>query len=178
MSFTTTVHWARFKPAPSECHECTFCKTGNDCPTATHPYNTEGHTGLRCYKCSSCSHSESAEPSSSESSPRPYKAQAACVYTVNHTWYVHVPIEEECNSEIFKYRLALAEIDNSKATIYNGNDPEMDESIPDSGVRIPVGMRESAGIGAVLAEARELLRTKLRSLEGIYEFEMHLQLQN
>ncbi|KAL3479770.1 hypothetical protein BJX99DRAFT_255205 [Aspergillus californicus] len=253
------------RPAPHECIFCTFCKTGEDCPAANHPYNTDGDVGLRCYECSACSHAVEAEneaafteetvseksgaekekndvevkkekdstleaprtpenrirfssttppplkrssrskssfPSSSSSdapspreesyypsssfssdasSPQPYVKPKLAHFTnanTGHYWYVHVPLKEPCRSDIFTYRLALAELENGKATFYSSATLEEGVKVPDHGLSFPVNMTEGSGLAVVRDEAKEMAKRKLRCMRDLAEFEIDFELHN
>ncbi|KAI9369191.1 hypothetical protein BJX61DRAFT_165921 [Aspergillus egyptiacus] len=174
---TNMIPWTRFQPAPHECPSCSLCTSNEDCPASTHPFNYEGHTGLRCYMCSACSHETYKRKDGPQDAPKPYKYPGDRFYTDKYTWYVHVPIDEKCNSDVFKYRVVLAEMQNAKVTIYQSTKLEEDP-LPEHGLVIPVGMRETTPMDIVMEEAREQVRSYLRRLRHVYEFEMDLGARN
>ncbi|KAL4915940.1 hypothetical protein BDW62DRAFT_203244 [Aspergillus aurantiobrunneus] len=181
--------WIRGRAAPYECTTCTLCATGDtDCPTANHPFNLELQTGLRCYKCSSCSHknfvpktskNDDSDPATKKLNlkdlPTPYKKPSDRYYTDNFTWYVSLPVEEKCNSEILKLRVGLAELQNAKATIY----PNTTEGIDwGRGYVFGVHMKDTADVKMVLEEAREIIRDRLRANVRVWESEVSLNIWN
>ncbi|PTU23110.1 hypothetical protein P175DRAFT_0543280 [Aspergillus ochraceoroseus IBT 24754] len=149
----------RYRPGTVECPSCTFCTTSGaiECPQTNHPYNVQAHTGMQCYMCSRCSHNR-------------YKAPAKRLFSRTFTWYVHIPLDEEMTgSEILKYRLALAELQNARATIFVKK-----ENVPDGGMVMPVAMAKDVPANVVFAEAREMVRCNLRNLQQLYDMEQFL----
>ncbi|KAL4786379.1 hypothetical protein BJX76DRAFT_126484 [Aspergillus varians] len=182
---TPISEWIYGQPARYECASCTLCETGKDCPTVLHPFNYEGQTGLRCYKCSACSHedynppkrpkdnkrSRTRKPSVTDVLPMPYKMPARRFYSDNFTWYVFVPVGEECHSLILRYRVALAEMQNAKGTI---SPNEMDVAEWEKGIVFKVGMKKTTEAKMVFEEAREIIRERLRNNCGLWEMEVEL----
>ncbi|KAL2855856.1 hypothetical protein BJY01DRAFT_243043 [Aspergillus pseudoustus] len=167
-----------YKPSPYECPSCSLCMFGEDCPTAEHPFNTLQEKGLRCYECSACSHREYEAPETGiqVNAPKPYKEAHANLYTESINFYVHVPLDEvQVNSNTLKYRLALAEMQNSKGTIYTAEHEAAGE-IPESGEIIAVCLKQHADPTIILEEARESVKRKLREegVRKISDFEKYL----
>ncbi|BCS18519.1 uncharacterized protein APUU_11347A [Aspergillus puulaauensis] len=156
--------WVPGQQAKYECATCTLCSTGSDCPTAGHPFNTELQTGLRCYQLSQKQLEEL-------DTPKPYKKPPKRFYTDDFTWYVVIPLEEECDSLIFRYRVALAEMENAKATIYT---EKPDDEDCGKGFVFEIGMKQSTDIKMVLEEAREILRDRLRSNVNVWAMEVSI----
>lgn len=174
--------WIPGQQAKYECTTCTLCSTGSDCPTAGHPFNTELQTGLRCYQCSACSHSKykpkatngrrlSQKQLEKLDTPKPYKKPLKRFYSDDFTWYVVIPLEEECDSLIFKYRVALAEMENAKATIYT---EKPDDEDCGKGFVFEIGMKQSTNVKMVLEEAREIIRDRLRNNINVWAMEVSI----
>lgn len=174
--------WIPGQQARYECIACTLCSTGSDCPTARHPFNAELQTGLRCYQCSACSHLE-YKPTATNGrrltqkqleeldTPKQYKKPPKRFYSDEFTWYVVIPLEEKCDSLIFKYRVALAEMENAKATIYT---EKPDDEQCGRGFVFEIGMKQSTDIKMVLEEAREILRDRLRNNINVWAMEVSI----
>ncbi|KAL4869774.1 hypothetical protein BDV12DRAFT_196003 [Aspergillus spectabilis] len=162
--------WVRFKPAPHKCAACTLCTTGLDCPAVAHPYNTEAHKGLRCYLCSACSHH--GYTGKDADLPMAHKPAPERFYSTDHCWYVFVPLEDmgnSYNSLILRLRVALAEMNNAKATIFAKSEREQ---VPaGTGLVVEVWMKKSTGANAILDEAREIIRGGLRANAQLFLME-------
>ncbi|KAL4879386.1 hypothetical protein BJY04DRAFT_193834 [Aspergillus karnatakaensis] len=169
--------WVRFKPAPHECASCTLCTTGLDCPAVAHPFNNEGETGLRCYRCSACSHH--GFKSDYPDIPQAYKSVPDRFFSTEYVWFVHVPIDDRFNaynSQILKLRVALAEMDKAKATIYAAE--ERDNVPLGAGLVFEVWMKKSTGPKTILDEAREMIKGRLRAAIRLFTFEEAMGLSN
>ncbi|KAL2823092.1 hypothetical protein BJX63DRAFT_6007 [Aspergillus granulosus] len=151
---TPTAVWVGipYKPSPHECPSCALCTTGKDCPAAAHPFNTFHEKGLRCYECSACSHRgyEPPETGALVNAPKPYKKPPAGLYTNDASI------------------LALAEMQNSKATIYMAQHAS---EIPENGEIIAVSLRQQPDPAVIVEEARESVRRKLREVSLWFRLE-------
>ncbi|KAL5339895.1 hypothetical protein BJX70DRAFT_141950 [Aspergillus crustosus] len=169
--------WVRFKPAPHECPTCTLCTTGKDCPSASHPYSKDAQTGLRCYRCSACSHH--AYTGNDPDLPQAHKPAPDRFHTLMHCWYVHVPLEglgNNHNSVILRARVALAELNNGRATIYGQG--EWHDVPTGSGRVMEVWMKESTGLKTVLDQAREKVKGELRDNAQVFLIEEAVGVSN
>ncbi|KAL4795394.1 hypothetical protein BDV19DRAFT_389266 [Aspergillus venezuelensis] len=182
--------WLRGQPANHECAFCLLCTKGVDCPTASHPYNLRGDTGLRCYQCSSCSH-ENYTPTrttwgnlttKAKELPKPY-AEPEKKYHSNSQephWCVSVPIQIDTDCprwSLLEYRVALAELmKKAKVTVHKGDEVgDVDRRV---GINVNVYMKPHTPKRFVREEARETVRNWLKDMNMVWVRRMDIIIQD